>query len=294
MIIFVVMKAQYQHIPTKRNDALSVERFDKNNACHHQGLHFHHNYEIVFIKNGKGRIFINDTCQEYENGAILFLSPCLPHYSFTNAQFEDNFEIVIHFDEAFIENRLKPIPEFLSLIPFIHQSKKVLVYDSIFKEKQTAIFEEIVNQNPLEQLISFFRILSRLASSSNYHYLLNKPFNDSRIQHKQVENIFNFINENYQQSISTKDIAKHLNLTTNSFCKVFKKLTHKTFITYLNEYRIHRASNLLENTNDTISEIAFQCGFENLSYFSKMFYRVKNNKPIDYKRLLEKGKKFDC
>lgn len=278
------MKATYRPIATQRSASFRIEKYDTNRSCNHEGLHFHHSYEIVFIKNGSGKIMVENKCQEYENGALIFLGPCLPHFSFSNDTFNDNYEVVIHFDEKFVEERIKRIPEFSSLIPFIHSSAQVLLYSAAFKEKQAVIFEDLITCSPIERLAAIFNLLCKLSTSSAYQYLLEAPSGNRYMHNKQGKKIFDFINENYSRQISTKDIAQHLNLSTNSFCKVFKKLTNKTFIPYLNEYRIHRAVKLIEYSEDNISEIAFKCGFENLSYFSKVFFQFKHLRPIDYKR----------
>ncbi len=283
------MNGDYQHIANQRDASFAIERFDQHRTCVHEGLHFHHSYEIVFIKNGAGKIVVDNTCRAYENGALIFLGPCLPHLGFSNDEFEDNFEMVIHFDDVFIENRLKQIPEFHALLPFIHRSKEVILFSPAFKEEQAALFEDLDTLSPLEQLASVFKILCTLAGSTDYECLLDKPLSDHSSYNQQIAAIFEFINENYSGSMSTKDAAQHLGLTTNSFCKLFKKVTHKPFITYLNEFRIHRATNLIEYTNDSISEIAFKCGFENLSYFSKVFFRVMNISPMNYKKSLSQS-----
>jgi AraC-like DNA-binding protein len=280
------MKAKYQHISKQRSASFSIKKYDNDRLCTHEGLHYHHSYEIVFIKNGSGKIIVGNQCQEYENGALIFLGPCIPHFSFFNSMFDDNFEIVVHFDEVFVEQRIQRIPEFSSLIPFIHKSAQILLFPPDFKEKQLPFFEEIIDLSPIEQLAAIFNLLCRL-STANYQHLLETPIGKSIPPNQQTKKIFDFINENYAQPMSTKDVAQHLNLTTNSFCKVFKKLTNKSFISYLNEYRIYRAVNLIEQSEDSISEIAMKCGFDNLSYFSKVFFQVKNRRPIDYKKEMQ-------
>lgn len=281
---FVLMKAQYKHVTNQKDASYSIEKFDLNNPCIHDGLHFHNSYEIVFIKKGKGKIIVDNSNSEYENGSLIFLGPCLPHFSFSNNLQEDNFEVVIHFDESFIEKRLKQIPEFHVLIPLINNSKKVLIYNTRFKEELSNVFEGLIDQSSFEQLASIFSILCKLASNSDYQTLLENPLGSKPGHTQQMQKIFNFINNHYSDPISTKDIASHLSLTTNSFCKLFKKLTNKSFISYLKEYRILKAVNLLETTDDNISEVAYKCGFENLSYFSKVFFRVKKISPINYKK----------
>jgi len=261
-----------------------MEKFDQNKPCTHNGLHFHDSYEIVFIRNGNGKIIIEGNEVNYNNGVLVFLGPCIPHFSFSNNTFEDNYEIVIHFGDEFVEERLRLFPEFRDLLPLIHKSKQFLVFSTELKKKLTPQFEQIINLNPMMQLISIFNLLYELSKSTPQKSIIKEEVSERYAKNKQVTKIFKFINENYQHKISTKDIAIHVGLTTNSFCRMFKGLTQKSFISYLNEYRINRAMKLLEETDDNISEIVYQCGFENLSYFSKIFSQLKGHKPIEYRK----------
>lgn len=278
------MKAKYQHISNSSGASFQIEKYDNNRPCIHEGLHFHHDYEIVFIRNGKGKIIVEDKQMNYDDGVLIFLGPCLPHFSFSNKTYEDNYEIVIHFDEKFVQQRIKPFPEFSTLIPFIYTSKQVLIFSTEVKNKQQSLFENIIHLNPMEQLVTIFNLLCQLSTSTKHQSLIAQSIGDRYAQNKQVKEIFDFINKNYSNSVSTKDIAQHVGLTTNSFCKVFKKISNKSFIKYLNEYRIHRAAKLIEETDDNISEIAYTCGFENLSYFSKVFFQMKHYTPLEYRK----------
>lgn len=274
----------YKHIPSQRDASYSIEKFDREKPCDHEGLHYHNSYEIVFIKNGKGKIIVNNTFQEYQNGALLLLGPCLSHFSFSNYANEDNYEVVVHFDEFFVENRIKQIPEFQTLVPFIESSKKVLIFSPRLKDDLSDLFNNLNEVSSLEQLATIFNILCKMATDDKVQPLLNDDTEYRIDASRKVEKIFKFISDNYSKKISTQDIASYSNLTTNSFCKLFKRLTNKSFLTYLNEYRIHKAVNLLEETADSISEIAYRCGFENLSYFSKVFQRVKGISPKNYRK----------
>ncbi|NMH89357.1 AraC family transcriptional regulator [Flavivirga algicola] len=278
------MKVLYKHIPYSFENSFQVEKFDQNAPCVHHGLHYHDSYEIVFIKNGHGKIIIEGNEVNYKDGALVFLGPCIPHFSFSNNMFKDNYEIVIHFGGEFVEQRLKLFPELRDLLPLIQKSKQFLIFDPELKKKLTPRFEKITDLNGIEQLISIFSLLYELSKSTPLKKLIKEDVSNHYAQNKQVKKIFKFINENYQHKVSTKDIATHVGLTTNSFCRMFKVLTQKSFISYLNEYRIHLAMKLLEETDDNISEIVYQCGFENLSYFSKIFLQLKGCRPIEYRK----------
>ncbi len=280
----MLLKALYKHISYSFENSFQVEKFDQKKLCAHDGLHFHDSYEIVFVKNGNGKIIVEGNEINYNNGVLIFLGPCIPHFSFSNTNFEDNYEVVIHFGNEFVEQRLRLFPEFRDLLPLIHKSKQFLVFNSEVKKELTPQFEQITNLNPMKQLISIFNLLYELSKSTSPKKIIKEEVSNRYAKNKQLDKIFKFLNQNYHHQISTRDMALHVGLTTNSFCRMFKALTQKSFISYLNEYRINRAMKLLEETDDNISEIAYQCGFENLSYFSKKFSKLKGQKPIEYRK----------
>lgn len=278
------MNAQFKHISYPFENSFQIEKFDQTKMCDHDGLHFHDSYEIVFVKNGKGRIIIEGNEVNYSNGILVFLGPCIPHFGFSNNDLEDNYEIVIHFESEFIEKGLELFSEFRGLLPLLDKSKQFLILNNNLKEELTSQFDEILSLEPMMQLVSVLKLLYNMSNSTPQSTLLKQGLSEHYSQNKRVNEIVEFINENYQHQVSTKEIAAKVGLSTNSFCRMFKSLTQKSFISYLNEYRINRAMKLLEKTDDDISEISFQCGFENPSYFSKIFSRLKGLTPAEFRK----------
>jgi AraC-like DNA-binding protein len=102
-------------------------------------------------------------------------------------------------------------------------------------------------------------------------------------------NVVNTIHENnFYQKISLKEVADLIHLTESNFCKFFKKATGKTYSNYLNELRINEACRMLVQTEKTISQISFDCGFETLSYFNRVFLEKKMMTPSSYKQTILK------
>lgn len=282
------MKATYKHIDFQFKDSFHIQRFDKDKPCGHNGLHLHHGYEIVYVENGKGTIKVDGKEIKYTDGTLIFIGPSIPHFGFSNTTHEDNFEVVIHLNDNFVKNRISMFSEFSDILNLIESSKKVLVFDNQTKKSQASLFKKITQLDAADQLISLFNLLSKLSKENTYQSLLGKNLGEHYAQSKQIKKIFDYINENFHNQISTQDIANEIGFTTNSFCRMFKKLTGKSFITYLNDYRVHRATILLENTDNTISKIMYECGFENLSYFAKVFVKIKHVQPVEYRKNFRK------
>jgi len=101
--------------------------------------------------------------------------------------------------------------------------------------------------------------------------------------------IYDYIMKHYDTDIMLEDIAKHANMTPQAFCRYFKKHTRLTFITFLNEVRIHEACKKLSGgINDNISTIAYQSGFNSIATFNRVFKTITGRAPREYIRELEK------
>lgn len=92
------------------------------------------------------------------------------------------------------------------------------------------------------------------------------------------------IQANYQRPIRVEELAGLLPMSAGQFCRFFKSLTRKTPVEYINAYRIRQAADLLRQTDRKISDIAYDVGFENLSYFIKVFHRFMHTAPSDYRK----------
>lgn len=263
---------------------MHIERHHKDNPCQHPGLHYHQCYEIVYVHKGMGTIMAGDRQVDYQDGTLLLLGPCIPHFGFSNSMYEDNFEIVIHFDTSFLKQKLSVFPELRSVIRFIEESGKLLIFGPPTKRRLEHDFEKIAGLPSPQQLLVLCDILLHMEQSPEVEKLFSEPLGERYARNSQIQQIIDYINRHYGQKISTKDVAVEIGLTTNSFCRMFKKTTGKSFISYLNQYRVARASKMLIETEDQISTIMYKCGFENPSYFSKIFFQHQLMSPRDYRK----------
>ncbi|SEM20186.1 transcriptional regulator, AraC family [Aquimarina amphilecti] len=277
------MKPSYEQIYLEQSKSLKIESYTKDSLCHEINWHLHPEYEIVFIKNGNGIIQVESHLQNYTDGLLIFLSPNMPHMPFGNKDLKDNVEVVIQFNESFIKEKLYHFPEFSGILNFIRKLPKGCIFSKDIKEELSEYFLRLSDQNNTEKLLNFIGILYRLSISENYRSIIkSNRLEIDKTSLPRISKVFEYVNKNYARKIKSETIAKELGLTTNSFCRMFKSSTGKNFISFLNEFRIKKSQELFDNSNMSISEVLYQCGFNDPSYFCKLFKKQTGISPSSY------------
>ena len=146
------------------------------------------------------------------------------------------------------------------------------------------IFEKFDTASDIKKLVNLIVILEKLSSTDNYKTMLSKNNtpNHKTTDVNRLETVFQFVNENYKQQMSIKELAGQIGLTQNSFCRFFKKMTQKTFVHFVNEFRIGKAVEILNANRMPIAEVMYLCGFNDPSYFTKQFKKHQGKTPSEY------------
>lgn len=278
------MNPIYEHIEVAMNTSLKVATYTHEKNCPTSNWHIHPEYELVYVRNGSGTLQIDSKILPYHNGALLFLGPNIPHADFGNKDFTDNFEVVIQFTKSFVMEKLTVFPELRRLKRLIQASHGGLVFSTAVKDELADSFESMVSASALQKLVGFFGILECLSNTDQYERVVGK---ESNITHKtadvnRLETIFQFVNEHYDKQIQTEKLAKQIGLTPNSFCRFFKKMTKKTFVQFVNEFRIGKAVEIFNESALPVSDVMYKCGFNDPSYFTRQFKKYQGKTPSAY------------
>ena len=137
------------------------------------------------------------------------------------------------------------------------------------------------------RLLQFLEILELIANSEETE-LIDHQFAglaSSPAETERFQKVFSYLIGNYQQEVSLKTVAKIANLTPTAFCRYFKNVTRKTLVEIVTEFRINQACQNLRNTEKSVNEICFECGFGNISYFNKTFKAITAYTPSQYRNL---------
>ncbi|MEO7532375.1 MAG: AraC family transcriptional regulator, partial [Ferruginibacter sp.] len=127
-------------------------------------------------------------------------------------------------------------------------------------------------------------VLVTLSETEDYQYLTPQDYSYDHTQDEdRMRSVNQYIYQNFADKISIKNIAGIANMTESSFCRYFKSRTLKSFTKFLNEIRISYACRLLNSSAYTVTDVCFQSGFTNLSYFNRQFKLIMKMSPQQYK-----------
>jgi len=134
-------------------------------------------------------------------------------------------------------------------------------------------------------VIDLFTILYKLSIDPDSRILCTSTFvnQDESSESRRIQKVLNYLNSNYQNEIRLLDVATHVNMSEVSFSRFMKKRTGKNYIVYLNDLRLGIASRQLVDSSKTISEISYECGFNNLSNFNRIFKKRKGFTPKEFR-----------
>lgn len=251
--------------------------------------HYHPEIELIFVNGGAGKRQVGSHISYYNNGDLTLIGSNLPHCGFTDELTGNKNEIVIQMKPEFLGDHFFDIPEMRNIKNLFNQAKSGITFGGKTKRKIGNKLNKMVDQTPFERLISIIKILNELELATEDATVLNaEGFRmEMHVQdNERINLIFNYVKDNFKEPIRLEDIAAKVSMTVPSFCRYFKKITHKTFTKFVNDYRLVHACKLLAEKPISISEIAFESGFNNFSHFNNSFKEFTGKNASEYRHEL--------
>ncbi|MDR3713112.1 MAG: AraC family transcriptional regulator [Puia sp.] len=254
--------------------------------------HAHREYQLFVVLEGTGTRFIGDQIKSFRPGELVFTGPHLPHlwrsdeiYFARNSGL--NAEgIVIYFDENFLGKDLHGKEEMVLLKKLLHRSARGLEFHGRCRAQVIEGMKELTDLRGMAGVIQLLRILDTLAVSREYEYISRGGFNQAYNQDEtdRLNLVYDYVLKNFRRKIALTELADLLHMTQTSFSRYFTMQYSKPFTQFVSEIRIREACRLLAETDDPVSHIGYQCGFNTLSNFNKQFRDLMLKKPSQYKR----------
>ena len=250
-------------------------------------LHYHDEYELTLILNAKGaRRIVGNSIGVIDDAELVFIGPNVYHtWVMHNCTAPSINEITIQFhkdlfDELFLRRNQ------LSLLKNMLDNARLGI--SFPKETISGVTEKLLNlkqKSHFDAVLDLLFVLHKLSVSSSMRLLSDMGFSPEKLPYKsrRLEHVFEFMHTNYERPVVLSEAAGIANMPATSFSRFFKKRTGKTFIESLNEIRIGHASRMLVDTDNSISTVAYRCGFNNISNFNRTFKRKKLCVPTEFR-----------
>lgn len=251
------------------------------NAQFDYPLHYHSDFEINLVINSSGERIIGDSLQEFGLLDLVMIGPNLPHVWKSNIV-EGNHVITIQFSESILNQSIINKRLFKSIKQLLIESQRGIVFsqNTVLNIKEKII--QLTTMQGFQTVLLFLSILYELSISEKI-LLATEQYNNQNIiyasKSRRIRKVYEYIEQHYEQPIKLNEIASLANMSESAFCHFFKKKTNCTFIDYLTNLRIAKACQLLTETSNTVTEICYMCGFNNLSNFMRTFKKKKGYTP---------------
>ena len=254
-------------------------------------LHFHYGYELIYIVKSYGKFYGENRVMNFSEGEVYCFGPGFAHCFYNEKSFVETGEmahsIVIQFTEDFLGKDFFDKPE-------LKKVKKFLV-DSLLGIKITkpddelkAMFMSIREKNNMGSLLTLLQLLDNLSHQKNDKLSFITLVQENNISKdkdsKKMEIIIKYVMENFKDEVNIKKAAAIAFLNEAAFCRYFKRRSKKTFSQFVNDVRIAHATRLLSDRDCSISEVCYECGYDNLSYFNRQFKLIVGKTPFEYRK----------
>jgi len=271
--------------PLTSNDCFTI--FSRVKKEFNFPLHFHEEFELNLILNAKGaKRIVGDHIDVIDDIELVLVGSNLNHAWFTHQCKSDEItEVTIQWHKDLFDDKLLKRNQLRLIRQMLERSMKGIAFSAETIRNISPRILTLNQKNGFDSVMELISILHDLSSSRNMRTLSDSSFSDFHqpSNSRRIEKAFEYLNNNYDKQISLKEIAKLVNMTEVSFSRFIKKRTGSTYIDSLNEIRLGHASRMLIDTTHSIAEISFNCGFNNISNFNRLFKKKKNCTPKEFR-----------
>jgi AraC-like DNA-binding protein len=258
-------------------------------------------HELVLIAGGEGVLRSGKKCLPVKKGTLLYLYSGFWHSLEANSNTTINFYSV-HFAYALAQHSVESWSYHEDINYYLKNEKesgqnwtfdvntKLLPFKNTMEVTNYSKVEDIfiqLNKTYLEKEVGYRLKLNILCQELIYELLKECYFPpDKKVNIRRLEIVFQYISKHYRERILLKDMCNLINVSESSLIRLFNNNIGKTPVEYINQFRLNKAKELLLHTADTIKEIAYNTGFEDEFYFSRIFKKMEGKSPKKYRKLM--------
>lgn len=279
-----ISKIHREITPLSMEDSFLV--FDRVKDNFDFPIHYHPEYEINFIQNGKGvKRVVGDHIEEIDDIELVLVGPNLYHgWEMNKCKNKKIHEITIQFHNDLFTDSLLSRRIMASIKDMFNRSIHGILFS---KKTANELADRIIKLSRLDGMDYFLEIISILqdmANSRNQRILSTYTVDYDKFEDDdKMKVIYEYVQKNFSEKITLDDVSKVALMSPVSFNRFIKKRTGKTFVNYLNDIRVGYAARWLVEKDSSISEIAFKTGFNNIANFNRIFKSLKKTTPSQYR-----------
>lgn len=281
------MKALPFKIPKTEQNSFHVQIDEE--PYFYDTLHQHPEVQLTLILESSGSLIYGDYLGSFAPGDIFIIGPNAPHVFRNDSEYYEDENLrakamTLFFDQNTFGKTFLELPEARALSNLMIAAERGMRIKPEITPDVSTMIRAVFREQGLGRIILLLQILNLLSRPEAYDFLTGrlqvKQLNEA--EGKRLNDIFRFTMQEYDRPIKLDEIAAIANMSPSAFCRYFKQHTRKTYLDFLNEYRISQACKLLTNRDKPVSQVCYEAGFNNLSNFNRKFKEVMGQTPKGY------------
>lgn len=278
------MKDIQQEITPVESDDLFVV-LDHKDAKFDYPIHCHAEYEINLVLHSVGKHIISTREEPFSDVDLVIIAPFVPHV--WKGQEEGNRVITVQFSGKMLDFPMLRLRQFRSIEGFLRRAVPAAKFHLSDEDPLVSETLALARAKDFEATVAFLRLL---------HSMAEREFTilgdwDTQMRHsrsRRVAQVMDYSKNHLADMIRLSDVASLVGMSDSAFSHFFKKHTNLSYVTYLNGLRISQACRELESTAKSVSEICWDCGFNNKSNFNRLFLQAKGMTPTAYRKYISR------
>lgn len=252
--------------------------------------HFHPEHQLTLAVRSQGHRLVGDHLGALEDGDVVLVGSNVPHVWHQAVDAGSEAEaVIVRFDEGFVGKEFMGKAEMEGVRALLRRAARGLVVQGKAREEVARRMLALPEEGRLERVVGLLAILARLASakagemkalaSASYEPMLLSEDQD------RMERVCAYIHLHYTEKVERRKLAALAALSEGAFSRFFHSRTGRTVPQYVNELRVGRACRLLlEFPGRTVSDVALDCGFDNLANFNRRFLAARGVAPSVFRK----------
>jgi len=253
---------------------------------------YHPEFEIHLIRHSSGLAYVGDHIGQFEAGHLYLVGSDLPHNwitPYTGDKLLEARDIVLQFDPNKFLSLPNGFPELNGLQKMFRTAARGLEFFGETRDIGGNILESMDGSGSLSDLAKMIELLSVLSQSEEVSPLSSEAFIagdhvKGLKDHKAIEAALDYLQRNFLDAPSLSEVAEVVGLSESAFSRFFKNKTGNTFSEHMASLRLWMAGKLLLETDDAITDICFEAGFNNIANFNRTFLRKTGMTPSKYRK----------
>jgi len=250
--------------------------------------HCHDEYELHLITDTSGKVFVGDWIGPFQPGHLVLTGPRLPHNWLSLDTPEGGValrDLVIQFQHEPLMQSAAHISELNELLPLLERARHGVEFFGM-GERSERHWHRIKQSHGLRRLTAFFDLMTDLAACTDYRLLssVQLQIDGSDASIDQIHVLVTRITDHLSETHSAAALAAELGMSESRFSRFFRKATGNTFTDFVNRVRISRACQLLMDTDQQITHICYEVGFNNVANFNRRFLETKGLTPSEFRK----------